>query len=67
MRERKGNLVYYQANSNNPIFNELKSIVRKTFGVADVIRESLAPIRNKIRVAFIFGLLPAELKPEPAT
>ena len=55
VRERKGNLVYYQANSNSPIFNELKNIVRKTFGVADVIRDSLAPISKKIRVAFIYG------------
>ena len=35
VREKKGNLVYYQANSSSPIFNELKNIVRKTFGVAD--------------------------------
>lgn len=55
VRERKGNLVYYQANSNSPIFSELKNIVRKTFGVADVIRESLAPISKNIKAAFIFG------------
>lgn len=55
VREKKGNLVYYKANSDSPIFNELKNIVRKTFGVADVIRESLAPISKKIGAAFIFG------------
>jgi len=55
VRERKGNLVYYRANSSSPIFSELKNIVRKTFGVADVIRESLASISEKIAVAFIFG------------
>lgn len=55
VRERKGNLVYYRANSSSPIFSELKNIVRKTFGVADVIRDSLSPISKKIRVAFIFG------------
>jgi len=54
-REKKGNLVYYRANSGSPIFSELKNIVRKTFGVADVIRESLAPISKNIKVAFIFG------------
>jgi predicted nucleotidyltransferase len=47
--------VYYRANTRCPIFDELKSIVRKTFGVADVIRQSLAIKADKIRVAFIFG------------
>ena len=55
VREKKGNLVYYHANSNSPIFGELKNIVRKTFGVADIIRESLAPLSKKIVVAFVFG------------
>ena len=54
-REVQGRQVYYQANAQCPIFNELKSIVRKTFGVADVIRQSLASVTDKIRVAFIFG------------
>jgi uncharacterized protein len=55
VRESRGNQVYYQANSGSPIFNELKNIVRKTFGVADVIRESLAPLFKDIKAAFIFG------------
>ena len=59
LRELKGNLVYYRANAKCPIFNELKNIVRKTFGVADVVRESLATSADKIRVAFIFGSMAA--------
>lgn len=55
IREVKGKQVYYQANAQCPIFNELKSIVRKTFGVADVLRRSLVPKADKVRVAFIFG------------
>ena len=51
----EGKQVYYRANKKSPIFNELKSIVRKTFGIADVIRQSLEPSAEKIRVAFIFG------------
>ena len=54
-REVGGRQVYYRANEKCPIFNELKSVVRKTFGVADVIRQSLATVADKIRVAFIFG------------
>jgi predicted nucleotidyltransferase len=55
VREVRGRQVYYHANEKCPIFNELKNIVRKTFGVADVIRQSLASSGRKIRVAFIFG------------
>jgi predicted nucleotidyltransferase len=55
VREGKGNLVYYRANAQCPIFDELKSIVRKTFGVADVLRHSLETKADKVRVAFIFG------------
>jgi predicted nucleotidyltransferase len=55
IREVQGRQVYYHANEKCPIFNELKSIVRKTFGVADVIRQALASSERKIRVAFIFG------------
>jgi predicted nucleotidyltransferase len=55
IREVQGRQVYYRANGRCPIFDELKSIVRKTFGVADVIRQSLSTKVYKIRVAFIFG------------
>src|SRR4030042_4207984 len=55
IREVQGRQVYYHANEKCPIFNELKSIVRKTFGVADVIKQSLASSARKIRVAFMFG------------
>jgi len=54
-REVQGRQVYYRANEKCPLFNELKSIVRKTFGIADVIRQSLETVADKIRVAFIFG------------
>ena len=55
IREVHGRQVYYKANTKCPIFNELKSIVRKTFGIADVIRQSLAPLESEIRLAFIYG------------
>src|SRR4030066_2522596 len=55
IREGQGRQVYYRANEKCPIFNELKSIVRKTFGVADGLRQSTAPKADKIRAAFIFG------------
>jgi predicted nucleotidyltransferase len=55
LRERRANQVYFRANPDAPIFEELKGIVTKTFGVADVLRELLAPFAERIRVAFIYG------------
>ena len=54
-RHEDGRQVYYQANPNSPIFEELKGIVTKTFGVADLVRDVLRPHENHIRVAFIYG------------
>lgn len=50
-----GNQKHYQANRQSPIFEELRGIVLKTFGVADLLREALTPLHNQIRVAFIYG------------
>jgi predicted nucleotidyltransferase len=50
-----GNQKHYQANRTVPIFNELRSIVLKTFGLADVLRDVLAPLADRIHLAFIFG------------
>ncbi|MGQ9646876.1 MAG: nucleotidyltransferase domain-containing protein [Thermodesulfobacteriota bacterium] len=55
IREVQGRQVYYRANEKCPIFNDLKNIVRKTFGVADILRQSLAPKADRVRLAFIFG------------
>ncbi len=50
-----GNQKRYQANRDTPFFVELRSIVLKTFGLADVLRETLKPIAKQIRIAFIYG------------
>ena len=50
-----GNQKHYQANRESPIFEELKGIVQKTFGLADVLRNVLDDYREKIKAAFIYG------------
>jgi hypothetical protein len=47
-RTQAGNLVNYQANPKSPIFAELKSIVRKTFGVAQP--EPLDIVAKRFRI-----------------
>lgn len=50
-----GNQKHFQANPNSPIFEELKGIVRKTFGLTDVLREALNSFPDAVKVAFIYG------------
>jgi predicted nucleotidyltransferase len=54
-RRRVGNQVHFQANAACPIFEDLRNILKKTVGVADVLREALAPLAGKIRAAFVYG------------
>ena len=54
---RIGNQHHYQASPACPIYKELLSIVKKTFGVTDVIALALAPFAERIDWAFIFGSL----------
>lgn len=56
-RERRGNQLLYSAERACPVFEELASILRKTSGVADVLAAALAPAREQIRVAFVYGSL----------
>lgn len=54
-----GNQKYYQANRASPIFHELHSIVLKTIGLAQPLREALAPIEDRVLAAFVYGSLAA--------
>jgi predicted nucleotidyltransferase len=50
-----GNQHHYQANIECPIYHELLSIVKKTFGISGVIVQALSPLAQHIDWAFIFG------------
>ncbi len=54
-RHAKGHQVFYRANPQCPVFAELQSIVMKTTGLVEVLRRSLEPLRDSIRLAFVFG------------
>lgn len=54
-RQQVGNQVRYRANPNSVIFDELRSILRKTVGIADILREVLLPLKERIQFAFVFG------------
>ena len=54
-RTVQGRQVYFQAEQDCPIFEELKSLLAKTMGVREVLHSALQPLREKIRAAFIYG------------
>lgn len=54
-RRSRGNQALYGADTTCPIFEELRSILRKTSGLADSMRDALAPLEKKISAAFIYG------------
>ena len=52
---QQGNQKHYQANQSAPVFNELRSIMLKTAGLADPLKAVLEPLRRRIRFAAIYG------------
>ena len=53
--ERVGNQVHFQANPAHPVFTELQALVRKTTGLADVLRQALQPLGEQVALALVFG------------
>lgn len=52
---RLGNQIHYQANRGCPIYAELLGITRKTFGIAEPLRDALQPFSEQLTWAFVYG------------
>jgi len=52
---RMGSQKHYQANPKAPIFKELRSIVTKTLGLAEILRAALVPLGDAVRLALVYG------------
>jgi predicted nucleotidyltransferase len=50
-----GRQVVYRLNPDCPIYDELRSIIRKTVGLAAVLRVALEPLADRIEQAYIYG------------
>jgi len=50
---RDSNRVYYRPKTENPLYPEIRNLVLKTLGLADVLKSALGD--KRIRVAFVFG------------
>ena len=58
-RTQDGNRVYFQADRTCPVFHELSGLLAKTVGLADVVGETLEPLRTGIALAFLYGSVAA--------
>lgn len=54
-----GNQKHYQANRDAPVFEELRSIVAKLLGPADVLRLALTPLAPQLQLALMYGSIAA--------
>lgn len=52
---RVGRQVIYRLNPDCPIYTELRALVIKTAGLADVLRAMLLPFANRIDLAYVYG------------
>jgi predicted nucleotidyltransferase len=55
IRKPLGNQVHFQANPACPIYEDLRAILKKTTAMADVLRDPLEPLADRIVVAFVYG------------
>ena len=55
LRERIGNQVFYRANTDCSIYDELATIFRKTMGLTSLLQEALSGLGGEVQVAFVFG------------
>jgi predicted nucleotidyltransferase len=51
---RDGNRLYFSANTAHPLYQEIRSIVLKTSGIAPALQKALASVPG-VDLAFIFG------------
>lgn len=54
-RRQEGRQVYYRPDPECPILTELQSIMMKTVGLVDVLRQALQPFAPLIACAFVYG------------
>jgi len=50
-----GRQKHYQANPRSPVYKELRSVVQKTVGLLDPLRDALQMLAAKIEAAFVYG------------
>jgi predicted nucleotidyltransferase len=58
-RRTAGRQVFYRADDQSPLYNELRGLTLKTVGAAALLANAIQPLSDRILFAFIFGSLAA--------
>lgn len=53
--KRESNRLYYQAETNSPVFLPLQELMKQTLGIIPALEESILQFADKIEFAFIYG------------
>jgi predicted nucleotidyltransferase len=53
--KREGNRLYFQAETDSPVFKPLQELMRQTMGIVPALAEAIAQVVDKIDFAFIYG------------
>lgn len=61
----EGKQKYYTANESCPVFPDLRGLILKTTGLADVLRDALRDVKG-VQVAFVYGSFAAG-EPSPSS
>jgi len=48
-------MVYYQANTQSPIFPDLRGLLVKTAGLVDILADALEPLAAKLQLVCVYG------------
>jgi len=54
-RRTSGRNVYYAADREDPVYDDLAGLLRKTAGLVDVLRRALEPLGAALEAAFVYG------------
>lgn len=54
-RRQDGRRIYFQAETESPIFDELRGIITKTLGVTEALRDALSKFDARVACAFLYG------------
>jgi uncharacterized protein len=51
----RGKQVFFQANAECPVYEEIKALMVKTAGAADVLKAAMASLGPRIQIALVYG------------
>jgi predicted nucleotidyltransferase len=54
-QRRDGRRLYFQAETESPIFTELSGLVAKTLGVTEALTSTMATFKDRVACAFLYG------------